>query len=98
MGVMFTNLAFTNWGPNLVWKLNCQAIAVDGNLLDIVLPKATQPVGPPEVVTWFINPRNTIAISNRNHSYSCWSYKPTELSRGPLQLIIKAPHRVGYAP
>ena len=31
--------------------------------------------GPP-VVSWFINPMNTIVISTINHSY--WSYKPTE--------------------
>jgi hypothetical protein len=29
-------------------------------------------VGPPNDVSWFINPMNTIVISTINHSY--WSY------------------------
>ena len=29
----------------------------------------------PPVISWFINPMNTIDISTINHSY--WSYKPT---------------------
>ena len=34
----------------------------------------------PPVISWFINPMNTIVISTINHSYG--SYKPTQLTMG----------------